>query len=69
MTDINFNQTYAQCIKEVSDWGSTRIHNICDGSVQNIPWGAMDYVGMAFLVILAAAVIVACNWLIREARP
>lgn len=54
---MNGNQTIdfnaAECIKTMSDWGVNHVHNICAGTVQDLPWGTADwfvYVGATAIV-------------------
>lgn len=50
-TDMNLN--HADCLRSVSDFGSTTVHNICSGATHTVPWGSADWafalvVGMLF---------------------
>jgi hypothetical protein len=39
--DLNVN--LAKCLKESTDFGVNHIHNICTGSVVDVPWGSVDW--------------------------
>lgn len=48
MNDHNVN--LAQCLVNATHWGFTRVHNVCSGVVHDVPWGAMDYLGVLALI-------------------
>jgi hypothetical protein len=54
-TDINLNQ--ADCLRSVSDFGTTTVHNICNGSINEVPWGSADWVLASVLLVIGAMVI------------
>jgi hypothetical protein len=68
-TDINLN--HADCLRSVTDFGKTTVHNICNGSVNEVPWGSADWalaLGLtAFGAIFIFAFILAGIVIIREA--
>lgn len=41
MENIAFN--YTQCIKQASNWGSDTFTNICNGTVNTVNWGSLDW--------------------------
>ncbi len=46
------------CIQKVRDIGVTHLHNICNGTITNIPWGSTDWImtvmfGGFFLIVMA----------------
>jgi hypothetical protein len=43
-TDSNINLNAADCLRSVSDIGSTHVHNICTGAITDVPWGSADWV-------------------------
>jgi len=43
---LNINE--AECIQSINNFGSTTYKNICNGELQTVPWGSMDW----FLVII-----------------
>ncbi len=43
-TTINLDHDYSECIKAISNIGSTTYQNICDGTVSVIPWGSADWI-------------------------
>jgi hypothetical protein len=53
--DINAN--IAKCIEHTNDFGSTVIHNICNGTTQVVPWGSLDWTLAAVLGTFAVVVI------------
>lgn len=40
---MNINQNIAACIEHTNNFGSTVVHNICNGATQVVPWGGMDW--------------------------
>lgn len=52
MNSINF----AYCIQKASNIGSTKFHNICDQTVNVVPWGSLDW--FAFIIPATAMVAV-----------
>ncbi len=68
MSDATVNLNQAECLKSVSHWGFTRVHNVCNGNVVEVPWSALDYagniglgglltvLGLVFVVLLFALV-------------
>lgn len=58
MEELNLNvdsQNLQQCLKGVSDFGSTTYMNICTGAENIVPWGAVDF----FTFFLLSAVVIA----------
>ena len=47
--DQTINANMAQCIKSVTHIGHNAHHNICNGTVTNLPWGAGEWVLALFL--------------------
>ena len=59
---INLNQNASQCIQTVNNFGSTAYHNICTGTVSNVPWGTLDWAACIFVLVVfitVAAMLVA----------
>lgn len=50
MTDHTVALNSADCIKSMMHFGFSRIHNICSGTIVDVPWGMMDWV-MAMALI------------------
>ena len=46
---------YSACIREQSEIGHTVIHNICNGDVSTVPWGAVSWLGFWSMGALAFA--------------
>lgn len=46
---MDINQNIAQCIAHTNNFGSTVVHNICNGTTQVVPWGSLDWTGVSFL--------------------
>ena len=70
MTEQTYNLTKTECLKEIGNFGSTIVKNICDGGETVIKWGHLEWVTagfvaliLVFLVTLMFAVIVS---LIRD---
>lgn len=55
---LNLNQ--AECLTTKQDWGRDIVTNLCNGNVQIVPWGTMDYVGTigAIMVVIAVTAFV-----------
>lgn len=46
---------YSACIRDQYQIGHTVLHNICNGEVSNVPWGALDwlaFVGLGGMVAI-----------------
>lgn len=41
MATIDLNK--AECLRESTFFGYTRLTNVCSGAVTDVPWGTMDY--------------------------
>jgi len=54
MNDINL--THADCLKSMSDFGMTRVHNICTGAITEVPWGTADWTLVIAFCAVAAGV-------------
>lgn len=57
--DQTINANLAQCIQKMTHVGFTRVHNVCSGSVTDVPWGLGDWVlivglGSLFALFLLA---------------
>ena len=50
----------AECLKETTNFGETIVKNICDGTVNTIPWGGADWVlfGVLFTIGIGLALMV-----------
>jgi hypothetical protein len=44
---MDINQNIAQCIQHTNNFGSTVLHNICNGTTQVVPWGGVDWLALA----------------------
>ena len=55
MSDHNVN--LAECLKTVSDFGVNHIHNVCSGSITDVPWGSVDWLGFFGIAGFIIAVI------------
>jgi hypothetical protein len=61
MTD-DHNVNLSKCIQDVTDFGVTHVHNICSGTVTDLPWGSADWclalvisaLGIAFIAMNVA---------------
>lgn len=63
MSTINLNT--AECLRSISDFGSTRIQNICDGTMTVVPWGTADWAGAIFLMALGLFIIIVFGSMIK----
>ena len=50
-----------QCVKEITNIGSTTYQNICNGNVNIVPWGVGEWLSGIVITILVVA---ATAWLI-----
>lgn len=48
-----FNVNAAECLRDVAQFGSTQVHNICSGTVTTVPWGLGEWATTAALSMLA----------------
>lgn len=70
--DQTLNANVANCLQTANHFGFTRVHNVCSGTITDVPWGTADIalgiVGGAFIlsmVLIFAAmffVIVRESW-------
>ena len=60
MTDetINLNHNAAECIHSATKFGEDVYYNICNGSVNHIPWGGVNWLLCALGVAFCLAVII-----------
>lgn len=50
MADVNV--THADCLRTTTDIGRQVVHNICNGTVSEVPWGSADWaLGLAFIAL------------------
>lgn len=54
----NINFDFNQCVKKITDFGSTTYQNICNGEINTVKWGTGEWVGASVLVILGLIMIV-----------
>lgn len=59
-----FNINAAECLREAHHLGHTAVHNVCSGSVTDVPWGLGDWMAnvglgaaMTFIVLVCAGII------------
>lgn len=48
MLETTINANVAECLKTMSHFGFSRVHNICTGAVIDVPWGIGDWIMGAF---------------------
>lgn len=63
--DTNVNLNAANCLKSVSDFGVEHVHNICTGTITDVPWGSADWliacvVGLFFVGV--ASIFLGMGW-------
>lgn len=56
MNTINLNQV--ECVKSITNLGSTTYKNICDGSSATVGWGIFEWVIIGVLVALILVMII-----------
>lgn len=55
---MQFDVSSKECIRVVSNFGSSTYQNICDDTSTVVPWGTMDYfLGLSVILMMAFAVI------------
>ena len=52
-------QNTAQCLRDVHHVGGYNVYNVCTGSVNWVPWGLWDWLGVSVSAGLVAAIIAA----------
>lgn len=52
------NLNLAECLRSVSEIGSTTVVNVCTGAEAVVPWGSLDWLGFGLISAVAAAMIV-----------
>lgn len=45
MTELNISS----CLRDVTRFGYTEVHNVCTGAVTYLDWGLVPWIGAAFL--------------------
>lgn len=45
-------QLTTECLKAISNIGSTTYQNVCNGVITKVPWGVADWLGAIFLAVL-----------------
>jgi len=63
MNELNFN--YNQCVKEISNIGSSTFQNICNGELTVVPWGTSTW---ADTLLGVCVLVIALYFLIKVAR-
>ncbi len=38
------NANLAECLKSAMHWGFTRVHNVCAGTTNDVPFGLLDWI-------------------------
>lgn len=46
---MNIDISNKECLVRTNDFGSSTIHNICDGTQQVVQWGQIDWLGTGVL--------------------
>lgn len=47
---LNLNQ--AECLRDVVQLGFTQVHNVCAGTITNVPWGMADWLGAIAIALM-----------------
>lgn len=47
-----------ECLKAVSNFGSTTYQNVCNGVVSSVPWGGVDWFMFIILGVIGIAILV-----------
>jgi hypothetical protein len=50
--DLSNVQITKDCIKQISNIGSTTYQNICNGTNSVVPWGTLDWIVFVSVVLL-----------------
>lgn len=62
---MNLNLNAAECLRDVANFGYSRIYNVCRGGWVDVPWGTMAWLGvfvLAAIVVLPVALYVWLEW-------
>lgn len=59
-----FNVNAAECLRDVTHFGSTAVYNICSGAITNVPWGIGEWATCALLGLLAAIMVATLSLLV-----
>ena len=51
---IDLSNNQSDCIKAISNIGSTTYQNICSGSASIVPWGSADWIGVGVMGLMTA---------------
>ena len=65
--DLNLNS--ADCIKKVSNIGSTIFTNICNGTHVIVPWGSSDWIqaiGITFMLGCVGVILIALMFFMHK---
>ncbi|UXS01676.1 hypothetical protein [Agrobacterium tumefaciens] len=61
MSSVDLNM--AQCLRDVSRFGYNEIHNVCTGAVTTVPWGILEWFGVAILLSIPITITLFYVWL------
>jgi len=56
-SDSNINLNAANCLRSATDIGVTHVHNICNNTIVDVPWGTADWLGALAIGGFAVATI------------
>lgn len=56
-TQIDLSTYQSDCMQEVTKFGSTVYVNVCRGSQMEVPWGGVDWILMACVLVAAVTVV------------
>lgn len=55
---VTANINAAQCLKTMTGFGQDIVYNICNGTQQVVPWGALDWaLGIFVFMVLIGAIL------------
>ena len=61
MSDLNVNM--AQCLRDVTHLGYTRIFNACNGTHYDLPWGLGSWLGIIAAALIPTLAVAFYVWL------
>lgn len=63
---------HANCLVKKDSFGVTKVYNICNETIQDIPWGILDWISaivlFTFIFVLAAGFFGLGLFMYRETR-
>ncbi len=52
--DLSKIQIVPECLKTMTGWGDNTVYNVCNGKIQVVPWGTLDWTTYLFITLILA---------------